>query len=141
MKLVIKTQVRENYGAHDWDGRGEAPQYWKNKGGATYIIDVNISEAKDRGTYSLISKCIEHFSEYYTEEICVEKLVDEIDFNISDWCDDWESPIYAKIIDQALDCMAQVKNFDGAVTATRYWHQDTNGELTNLIMKEYEEVA
>jgi len=29
MKLVITTQVYENYGVHDWDGRGECPQYWK----------------------------------------------------------------------------------------------------------------
>jgi hypothetical protein len=33
MLLVIQTQNQENYGAHDWDGRGECPQYWKMKGG------------------------------------------------------------------------------------------------------------
>ena len=31
--LVIRTQIHENYGAHDWDGTGECPQYWKAKGG------------------------------------------------------------------------------------------------------------
>jgi hypothetical protein len=39
MKLVIITQTRENYGAHDWDGVGTCPQYWKNKGGSEYIVD------------------------------------------------------------------------------------------------------
>jgi hypothetical protein len=39
MKLVIRTQFKENYGAHDWDGTGECPQYWKFKGGSEYIID------------------------------------------------------------------------------------------------------
>ena len=39
MKLVIITQTRENYGAHDWDGTGSVPQYWKNKGGSEYIVD------------------------------------------------------------------------------------------------------
>ena len=39
MKLVIATQYMENYGAHDWDGKGECPQYWKCKGGSEYIIE------------------------------------------------------------------------------------------------------
>jgi hypothetical protein len=38
MKLLITTQVRENYGAHDWDGVGECPQYWKSKGGNDYVL-------------------------------------------------------------------------------------------------------
>lgn len=38
MKLVISTQIRENYGAHDWDGEGECPQYWKCKGGEVYVV-------------------------------------------------------------------------------------------------------
>ncbi len=37
-KLLITTQVYENYGAHDWDGEGECPQYWKAKGGSDYVI-------------------------------------------------------------------------------------------------------
>ena len=38
MKLLITTQVYENYGAHDWDGVGQCPQYWKAKGGSDYVI-------------------------------------------------------------------------------------------------------
>ena len=37
-KLHIQTQVYENYGAHDWDGTGQCPQYWKAKGGRDYMI-------------------------------------------------------------------------------------------------------
>ena len=37
-KLLISTQVYENYGAHDWDGKGECPQYWKAKGGSDYVV-------------------------------------------------------------------------------------------------------
>lgn len=37
-KLLIQTQVLENYGAHDWDGEGECPQYWKAKGGNDYVV-------------------------------------------------------------------------------------------------------
>ncbi len=36
--LVIRTQYMENYGAHDWDGKGQCPQYWKMKGGSEYKI-------------------------------------------------------------------------------------------------------
>jgi hypothetical protein len=43
MKLLITTQVYENYGAHDWDGAGECPQYWKAKGGSDYVIK-NVDE-------------------------------------------------------------------------------------------------
>jgi len=39
MKLVINTQYMENYGAHDWDGKGECPQYWKMKGGSSYVVE------------------------------------------------------------------------------------------------------
>ena len=38
MMLVIHTQYSENYGAHDWDGTGECPQYWKMKGGSEFKI-------------------------------------------------------------------------------------------------------
>jgi hypothetical protein len=35
---TVQTQYRENYGAHNWDETGECPQYWKNKGGETYVL-------------------------------------------------------------------------------------------------------
>jgi hypothetical protein len=37
-KLVIQTQVFENYGAHAWDGEGDCPQYWKAKGSDEYVL-------------------------------------------------------------------------------------------------------
>jgi hypothetical protein len=37
-KLLITTQVYENYGAHDWEGVGVCPQYWKAKGGSDYVV-------------------------------------------------------------------------------------------------------
>ena len=39
MNVLVMTQIRENYGAHDWDGTGECPQMWKCKGGEDYIIE------------------------------------------------------------------------------------------------------
>lgn len=40
MQLLITTQTQENYGAHDWDGEGACPQYWKFKGGMDYKYDL-----------------------------------------------------------------------------------------------------
>ena len=37
-KLLITTHVYENYGAHDWEGVGVCPQYWKAKGGCDYVV-------------------------------------------------------------------------------------------------------
>ena len=39
-RVVIVTQVYENYGAHCWDGTGDCPQYWKAKGGNEYHRNV-----------------------------------------------------------------------------------------------------
>lgn len=44
-RLVITTQVYENYGSHAWDGKGECPQYWKAKGGNEY--QWNLGTAND----------------------------------------------------------------------------------------------
>ena len=47
-KLLITTQVYENYGAHDWDGEGECPQYWKAKGGNDYVVKkVNVNKVTE----------------------------------------------------------------------------------------------
>ena len=87
MKLVIHTQYRENYGAHDWDGQGECPQYWKFKGGETYVMEIedpnvrpnNIDEIEELITYK------DEGSEEYV-----------LDWSFVDpqekFCDDWETP-------------------------------------------------
>lgn len=79
MKLVISTQTRENYGAHDWNGVGTVPQYWKNKGGSEYIVDdiehfVAIDDdffAKNIKSivYDYIAQKIDQKSDYYEESI------------------------------------------------------------------------
>lgn len=38
LRLLASTQYEENYGAHDWDGNGDCPQYWKFKGGTDYLV-------------------------------------------------------------------------------------------------------
>jgi hypothetical protein len=92
MKLVIQTQHKENYGAHDWDGKGECPQYWKFKGGNTFVVE-NITE-RQAGKISisgiptlksLIENCNESWEEY---------IIDwEIVADDAKVCDEWDSPI------------------------------------------------
>ena len=48
MKLLITTQNLENYGAHDWDGVGECPSYWKAKGGNDYVVKkINVNKVTE----------------------------------------------------------------------------------------------
>ena len=66
-KLLITTQVYENYGAHDWDGEGECPQYWKAKGGNEYVvkgIDINRAAAIAAAATAEVNVKSEYFEEY-----------------------------------------------------------------------------
>ena len=67
MKLLITTQVYENYGAHDWDGEGACPQYWKAKGGCDYVIKKFRGDATT-AVMALRSQ-IEQDNEAYRESI------------------------------------------------------------------------
>ena len=77
MKIAIETQYMENYGAHDWDGKGECPQYWKMKGGDTVILEVpgfrfndEFAQKKAQMIIDSIRDKIEHNS-YYSKEYII----------------------------------------------------------------------
>jgi hypothetical protein len=55
MKLHITTQYMENYGAHDWDGSGECPQYWKFKGGEDYFYALGDAGRSDEALAELVA--------------------------------------------------------------------------------------
>ncbi len=61
MKLHIICQYMENYGAHDWDGKGECPQYWKMKGGEEFFYPM--------GQFAPNAEHIEELIEYFRQEI------------------------------------------------------------------------
>jgi hypothetical protein len=69
MKLLISTQNYENYGAHDWDGQGECPQYWKAKGGSDYVVKnfTNINNTTE--AVMALRGQIEEDSEYFRSSI------------------------------------------------------------------------
>ena len=67
-KLLITTQVYENYGAHDWDGVGECPDYWKAKGGSDYFVkNININDAK--AIFERVKPQVTVDSHYYRESV------------------------------------------------------------------------
>ena len=68
-KLLITTQVYENYGAHDWDGVGECPQYWKPKGGSDYVVKKFKDLSKATETVMALRGQIECDNEHFRETI------------------------------------------------------------------------
>ena len=55
MKLHIITQYCENYGAHDWNGEGACPQYWKFKGGEDYFYQLGNAMPSDEHIAELVN--------------------------------------------------------------------------------------
>ena len=68
MKLLITTQVYENYGAHDWDGKGACPQYWKAKGGSDYVVR-NVTANQATETVMAVRGQIEQDTDAFRESI------------------------------------------------------------------------
>jgi hypothetical protein len=68
-KLLITTQVYENYGAHDWDGVGQCPQYWKAKGGSDYVVKKFKDFSKVTETVMALRGQIECDNEGFRETI------------------------------------------------------------------------
>jgi len=62
----IDTQSEENYGAHNWDGTGDCPQYWKFKGGNSYIM-IDFATEADAEAYA--EKNFTHDNDYYKEYV------------------------------------------------------------------------
>lgn len=68
-KLLITTQVYENYGAHDWDGQGECPQYWKAKGGSDYVVPDFRDFGRVTETVMALRGRVESDNDHYREHI------------------------------------------------------------------------
>ena len=120
MKLVIQTQYKENYGAHDWDGQGECPQYWKFKGGETFVV----KGVDNKDLVPTLRGLIE-YSDDHQEEYILSAEVMEDD---AVCCESWETPwnIYAE--DKGFYASRYVK-------AESYWQPGYKGKATSYLMK------
>jgi|TARA_B110000259_G_scaffold139154_1_gene156707 hypothetical protein len=121
MKLVISTQFKENYGAHDWDGTGECPQYWKFKGGDTFVMSGPTTEED--------AKNITRFVEYAddgSQEYVISTEVMEDDAVV---CEEWETPwnVYKE-----LDGSYYASRF---VKAEDYWKPGFKGKAQSYLMQ------
>ncbi len=89
-KLVIQTQYKENYAFPEWDGKGDCPEYWKFKGGNTYVVNNfsnNFMDCQD--VVAKLTKLIAYKNEASEEYILDWEIVDQS----KKVCEDWESPI------------------------------------------------
>ena len=89
MKLVIQTQIRENYAAHQ-GFNGE--YYWKCKGGNSYVV-ANLTPAQAERVVEdgipTLKALVEERSDYFEEFIIDWSVLD----NDAVVCEEWESPI------------------------------------------------
>jgi hypothetical protein len=72
MQLLITTQTQENYGAHDWDGEGACPQYWKFKGGMDYKYALGKFGRSEEAITELVMALrgqIEENNDYFRNDI------------------------------------------------------------------------
>ena len=75
-KLLISTQYYENYGAHDWEGEGPCPQYWKAKGGSDYVVKKFKGGMADATTAVMCLRSqIESDNEHFKENIIDFRIV------------------------------------------------------------------
>jgi hypothetical protein len=98
MKLVIHTQYKENYGAHDWDGKGKCPQYWKDKGGETFVVEnlthvVGLRVDENYNAEMIVDSLRPFIA--YTDDHAEEYITNwEIVGDSESVCEDWETPIH-----------------------------------------------
>lgn len=78
MQIIITTQYRENYGAHSWNGEGECPQYWKNKGGDYYILtDVEVTDNFEELVQVAITQHQLSYASDYSEQFVLDWEITE----------------------------------------------------------------
>ena len=93
MKLVIQTQYRENYAAHNDDFvEGVSQDHWKFKGGTTYVVE-NITTGMaqkicDNGIPELTK--LVSYSNSMSEEYILDWNLEDNDAVV---CEEWDTPI------------------------------------------------
>ena len=119
MKLVIQTQYKENYGAHDWDGQGECPQRWKFKGGDTFVVKNTDNKDLVPTLRGLIEYSDDHQEEYI---LSAEVMADD-----AVCCESWETPWDIYVEEKGVYASRYVKAED-------YWTPGYKGKATSYKM-------
>ena len=93
LNLIIQTQYKENYAAHNEDYvHGVSESYWKFKGGSTYLItDVDFLNTEYLQGLVEETAFIHSYENSASMEYVLDwELIDEE--NLSDHIEEWESP-------------------------------------------------
>ena len=134
MILAIETQYHENYGAHDWDGEGECPQYWKPKGGSTYLVSGDALGHKN--VINELRDLIDYSNESSQEEVIGVHLEED------GYCSNFEKSQKAEPYDGVYYDTRIVRREDGTYFATeqfkgprgeysKIWNMASGGEQEN----------
>jgi len=93
MKLVIQTQYRENYAAHNEDYvHGVSDPYWKMKGGDTFVVSCSIADAQDPEFRKAAFDAVSYSHESAEEYVLDYNFFDDAEFRMSDHVESWETP-------------------------------------------------
>lgn len=95
MKLVIDTQIHENYGS------AEAP-YWKAKGGDVYVVEgLTVEQCLKIGKDGIptLTKLIEEDDTHLRVDLIDWAILDDSEIE----CEDWETPILLSY-DRIAEC-------------------------------------
>lgn len=102
MKLVISTQHRENYAAHNDDYvHGVDTPHWKYKFGSTYVVNDVTKSQMDRifeEGIPTLTNLIESFSDGFEEYILDWDIVG--DAEAEELWQEWQAPWFLKYIDK-----------------------------------------
>jgi len=80
--VIINTKYKENYGAQDWDGKGECPQHWKNKGRFKFSVNMDVDLLTNEE-----ESCIETIKQMLKAESSNHESFEYIDYEIL-----WQEP-------------------------------------------------
>jgi hypothetical protein len=93
LNLIIQTQYKENYAAHNEDYvHGVSESYWKFKGGSTYLVtDIDFINTEYLEGLVEETAFIHSYENPASMEYVLDwELIDEE--NLSDHIEEWESP-------------------------------------------------
>lgn len=144
--VVITTRVRENYGAHDWDGEGECPQHWKYKSGHTYVLEAGEAYREDIRSDNLDALAgvvfikalatIEDRNDMFEEYVIAATVCEPSE--VSKHHCPWEFPTYLTPTDGGFNCRETIVN-DAEYGYLRHdvaklvktWTMDREGNRSN----------
>ena len=93
MKLVIQTQYRENYAAHNEHYvHGVSEPYWKFKGGDTFVVSCSIADAMDPAFLEAAKNAVSYSNECAEEYVLDYNFIDDAEFSMADHIESWETP-------------------------------------------------